>query len=460
MRFLDCHGYRVLLHHMDGEMVTVRAIVNAGAYHNHRCACAAPGVCDPDGEPHNEGSEFTPGSAHFLEHMFFKGTKRRSYKDMHREVASIGDQNAYTSADRTVFHMDTVGTSVKRALALLLELFFEPNPTEEEFEKERGVIQQELQSILDSPVPYFIQNAEQAVFKTDLGLSTPIGGTIESVARCTLEEMLAFHERFYTKQNVMFALVGDLTHISDRDVFAAFKKYESALPVGKREVITPAEPAYGTWELPVLHSFEHTSDQVAFGLWTPGMTSFERHAGGYVDLVLDDLLGGGLHGLLMDRLREELGLCYATGYFSTSVWGQAYRLAYALVKPDSVDQAVKEMQKVLQAVAQGDFPEETVEACVGHTEYNVALPTTTPWGMARHYVDVWFSKEHLFAQGGGADVLLDTPQRALNDLRSRWADGRGRDEMNRALVAAAERTLRGSFLCVMNAPADSMWCSK
>jgi len=101
------------------SLITIRAVIHAGATHE---------------------TESEIGAAHYLEHMFFKGTRTKDVPTLMREMAKIGSWNAYTSRGRTVFHMKTLPADLPRATELLAELLFDPAMPEEEFQKERTTL--------------------------------------------------------------------------------------------------------------------------------------------------------------------------------------------------------------------------------------------------------------------------------------------------------------------------------
>ena len=128
MKLLEAAGFKVLHEKRSDSLATIRAIVNAGST--------------------SEAEEKDYGVAHFLEHMFFKGTTKQGYKELNKKLTRLGSHNAYTSRDRTVYHMMFLPQKFSTAVDLLTEMIFEAVCDPEEFEKERGVILEEVQMYL------------------------------------------------------------------------------------------------------------------------------------------------------------------------------------------------------------------------------------------------------------------------------------------------------------------------
>jgi len=370
MRTFQTHGFDVALHPMPGPIVTVRIVVNAGSFQETR-----------------------PGTAHFLEHMFFKGTKKKSYVQINREIAAIGDHNAYTSNDKTVYFISTTRDNALKALDYLCEMMWDPALLPEEFEKERTVILEELRRANDDPGHSFFRGAEAVVYQPQLG--HPILGEEADVRAMTLDDLQEFRTENYGPGNVLIALAGDVGHVTEENVACALDPYWDRHHICRAQpnIVPTLNMNLGSWTNPLVTRFEHTSEQAWVGLWMRGYDLGYSLASQFADDVACNLLGGGLHSILFNRLREELGLCYTTGMAQDNNWGNAATIAYCLLDPKNVDQAIVEMRKCLEQVAYEGFPDDLLEASVSNLLFDVAKGEQTPGGWAHRRVDRWFYYE-------------------------------------------------------------------
>ena len=166
MSIINVNGYRVFHLQTDNPIVNARVIVNAGA-------------ADETADAY--------GVAHFLEHMFFKGTEKHSYKEINQITSELGAINAYTSRFQTCYHFTFLAGDFVPATGILFEMTFRPAFPEDEFEKEKGVIKEECQSGLDSPRGFFSDRYTEDLLGTPVG--HPIIGNLKSIADMTPEKM-------------------------------------------------------------------------------------------------------------------------------------------------------------------------------------------------------------------------------------------------------------------------------
>lgn len=415
MQIREIAGFTVLSYPMASPITSVRAFVNAGS-----------------------AMEVRPGTAHFLEHMFFKGSQRRSYEEMNRLLAAIGESNAYTSQDATAFQIDTTGPNAARAFDLLCEMLFEPALDPEELDKERGVILEEWRSRQDDPGGFFYGRTTPMLFGEDLG--HPIVGTDETIRAMTVDDLQAFRARHYDRANIVFALAGALAGLTDAALAAVLDRYvidrgtENHLPT----VIMPVVAS--PWTAPRREDFRHVSSQAWALLWMPGAPFVQAINAGYAPRVMNDLLGGGMHSLLFTRVREQLGLAYATGSFNYSIGQNAASGAYALCNTDQVPRCLDAMRATIEDLAMGRFEEDLAAAALDHYLFGMAQRAQTPAGVAGYYLAHWFElKNSIDFAGYGYDFHRSR----VESLRT---------ELHERLTRAASRLCDGAFITVMNGP--------
>ncbi|MEG1612765.1 MAG: pitrilysin family protein [Clostridia bacterium] len=158
----------------------------------------------------NEDSK-TNGISHFIEHMMFKGTKRRTAFDIVAESDNIGAQiNAFTSKTNTCYYMVCVDNDTEKCVDILSDLFFNSVFPNEEIEKEKGVVLEEISMTIDTPDDLCLEMATSAFYKGH-PLSRQILGTRKNVQGFTREDILNYIDLHYTPDNILISVVGNIT---------------------------------------------------------------------------------------------------------------------------------------------------------------------------------------------------------------------------------------------------------
>lgn len=370
------NGYRVLFEQTDSPIVDVRVIVNAGS------------------------SRETPeeyGAAHYLEHMAFKGTKRRSYKEVNRLGAKLGYMNAHTGFNLTSYMLGCLPEDLGEAIKLLAELFFEPAMPEDEFERERTVILEELKASQDDPHTAFWRRAH-ADFLGDQ--FHDILGTGESLKSMKVDTLRRFREQNYTRGRTVFSVIGNV----DRD--GALKALQDVLP----HAATASSDQLDTSQPECRHNAErldvrHPAQQSAVALLMPGFAPQQSRERKGVDDVLANILGGGLHSKLGERIREELGLAYSV--FAAS-WTNMFGAA-AYLSGENVDKAMEEMRKILAEVRAGDFDDELLELAKRQNTFHFARRMQTSIKRANTLAESWFAL-------GGSTISFEELKEGVESL--------------------------------------------
>jgi predicted Zn-dependent peptidase len=285
------------------------------------------------------------GTAHFLEHMFFKGTERRGYKEVNLLTARLGNINASTGMGRTDFYINCLNGDFDEAFALLREMVFEPSLPQDELEKEIGVIVEEMKTRNASPSTFFWDRVFESLLDDDRWHST--AGTEDSVRSMTRDRINDFRHRCYRPAYLAVSIVGGVAPV------AAMKAIKS-MPF-----ITPNDRDREPLALSLRPlDFHHSSKQAIVGMVTPSVTLAREFALGNLPDVFANGFGQGMHSLLFDRLREELGLCY-----SVHAWACAYKdlgvfLLQSMLDQANIDQALGECRALMARVCDQGFPDE------------------------------------------------------------------------------------------------------
>ena len=243
----------------------------------------------------------TNGTAHFIEHMLFKGTKSRSAFNIAYEIDSIGGLvNAYTGKEATTFYMKVPDYHLSTALEILADIFnhslFEPA----EIEKEKEVVLQEIHMVEDTPDEY-IYDYFGKVFWGNHALGFPVLGTKETVSAFARENLLDFFALNYRPDKVVIAATGNLEHEALVKLIAHL--FDSLERRPAEDLILMPTPSfqYGVLEreLEQVHAI--------VGSLGPSYTSPDRHA----CFLLNAILGGSMSSRLFQEIREKRGLAYS-----------------------------------------------------------------------------------------------------------------------------------------------------
>jgi len=256
------------------------------------------------------------GLSHFVEHMIFKGTDRRSGYQIAKEFDAIGGQtNAFTGMESTCYHARVMGTHLRTMVDILSDIFLNSVFAPEEVEKERTVIFQEIGMVEDSPDEY-IHLLSGRLHWGDNPLGRSILGTRENISGFTSDAISDFFHRFYQPDQIIISAAGDIEH--DRFVAAIQEPFESVSRAGP-------PPARTTPMLrPAVRCEYRDLEQVhlCFGLKGLSLTDPQR----YALSLLDTVFGGNMSSRLFQQIRENRGLAYnvysfASSYFDTGMYG-------------------------------------------------------------------------------------------------------------------------------------------
>jgi predicted Zn-dependent peptidase len=242
------------------------------------------------------------GISHFIEHMLFKGTTSRSAEDIARSVDSIGGNlDAFTAKELVCFNTKVLDEHLSQAFDVLADLVLHPLFREDDIEKEKGVILEEIKMEADSP-DYLVHEIFSSNFWKDHPLGKPILGTRETVKRFDSNRIRGFYSEVYAPSNLIVTAAGNLTH--ERLVDLVRRHFE-ALPDGASELPDPAPSTHARIALRNKKALE----QVHLCLGVPSYPL--PHEERFACYVLNTVLGGGMSSRLFQNIRERQGLAYA-----------------------------------------------------------------------------------------------------------------------------------------------------
>lgn len=279
------------------------------------------------------------GVSHFLEHMVFKGTKRRSAEQVNSELDHLGAQsNAFTSEESTVFHACVLPECQSKAVDLLTDIM-RPSLREDDFETERQVVLEEIAMYDDQP-PYGAMERAMELFFGDHSLGRRVLGTAETVSEMTIEQMVNYHKQRYTLDNMFLVASGKV------DFEQLVEQTESLVGAwrGRAASRQPHVPKFGA-SFSVIQR-QATHQQYTVKIW-PGVGCNDpaRYALRLLASVIADESGSRLFWELIDTGLAE----------TAALWPQFFQecgciVGYLCCAPEDTEENIDVIQRVLQQV--------------------------------------------------------------------------------------------------------------
>jgi predicted Zn-dependent peptidase len=293
------------------------------------------------------------GSTHFLEHLLFKGTARRSAMEIASAFDAVGGEaNAVTGKEHTCYYARVLDDDVPLALDLLADMVTGARLDAEDVESERGVILEELAMNDDDPSDVVHERFVELVLG-DHPLGRPIGGTADTIEAVGRDDIAQHYGTHYTPPGLVVTAAGGVDH----DALCALVAAQVAASGWGPATTGPADPlprrAAGAADLSgltgrtlVLH---RPTEQANVVLGTTGLTATDPRR--YVMSVLNAVLGGGMSSRLFQEVREKRGLAYSVYSFASGYSDAGYFGLYAGCAPGKTDQVLALLAAELERLA-------------------------------------------------------------------------------------------------------------
>ncbi|WP_417451368.1 M16 family metallopeptidase [Kordiimonas sp.] len=307
------------------------------------------------------------GITHCLEHMLFKGTNRRSARDIAFEIEAVGGHmNAYTSRDNTTYYARVMKGDMELALDLLSDIVLNSTCAELELKREKEVILQEIGQAVDTPDDIVFDHLQIAAYR-DQSIGRAILGEPETVQALTSVDLQSYLAENYTASNIVISAVGNLEH--DELVRLVEEKF-GGLKAGSPTRTQKARYTGGRI------AEKRDLEQVHIAAAWPGC-SF-THPNYYALQVYSTILGGGMSSRLFQEVREERGLAYSVYSFTSSHKDTGIFGIYAGTGPDMATEMMPVIKSEMEALARGPSDEEfTIARAQLKSGLMMALEATT-----------------------------------------------------------------------------------
>lgn len=304
------------------------------------------------------------GVSHFIEHMLFKGTATRSAEDIARSVDSIGGNlDAFTAKEMTCFNTKVLDEHLPIAMDVLSDLVLNPRFDQEDIDKEKGVVLEEIKMDADSP-DYLVHEIFSSNFWKDHSLGRPILGTRETVKALSREVIRDYYSAVYTPENLLITAAGNLAQ--ERLVSLASERFENLKPAG----VPPAETAPNTHARVSLRSKKEL-EQVHLCMGVPCYPI--PHEDRFHCYVLNTVLGGGMSSRLFQNIRERQGLAYSVYSDLNPYTDTGCMMVCAGTSVESVRKLVDSVLKEFTELKQATVPAEELRRAKDHLKGSLML---------------------------------------------------------------------------------------
>ena len=310
-----------------------------------------------DERPHENGI------SHFIEHLLFKGTEKRTAFDIAKEIDSVGGTlNAFTGREYTCFYAKVIDQNLPLAIDLLSDIFLHSLMDLKDVEKERMVILQEIKMVEDTPDDY-IHDLFNRVCWGDHPLGFPIYGTSELVQSFRQDQLQQFFKENYPPERIVVCAAGNLKH---RQVVDMIEK-----TFGK---ILKSDRAWGRKKpdpVSTTNIWKRDLEQVHFCLGTRGLQY--NHSLRFASYVLNTILGGGMSSRLFQEIRENRGLAYSVYSYLPTYIDSGLVVVYAGTSEDSFQEVIDLVLNEFNHIKKGPLKNGELETAKEQLKGNLLL---------------------------------------------------------------------------------------
>jgi predicted Zn-dependent peptidase len=310
------------------------------------------------------------GTSHFLEHLLFKGTTRRSALDIASEMDAVGGEfNAFTEKEHTCFYATVLDRDLPLAVDIIADVVLNATITAQDVDVERSVVLEEIAMRDDDPAD-LVHDEFAAALHGDTPLGRPILGSVESIAGLTRRQIAGYYRRRYAPDAMVVSVAGNVEHA---DVVRLLRRAFDEHLESTRAPAPPRPSRIEVTDQPVrtTHVVGEDSEQANLLLGVHGVTRHDprRWASG----VLSAALGGGMSSRLFQKIREQRGLAYSVYTFNTGYSDSGQFGVYAGCQPGKADEVLGLMIEELDAVAHGSLTAEEIARGKGQMRGSIVL---------------------------------------------------------------------------------------
>ena len=310
------------------------------------------------------------GASHFLEHLLFKGTKRRTALEISASIESVGgEMNAFTSKEYTCFYARVIDTDLPMAIDVISDLITSSVVSVLDVDAERKVVLEEIAMRDDDPSD-LIHDLFAETYFGDTQMGRPILGTIDSINSISRTSVFNYYKKRYLPQDLVVAVAGNINHKKVVEMVEAALSVDGFLDVVGSPVIRPNTLVKKKVQKSV-GLISRTTEQAHMFY---GMEGVARHDDRRFAMgILASALGGGMSSRLFQEIREKRGLAYSVYAFAQQFAGSGQIGFYAGCKPAKAIEVLEIIREVLADVAANGMSREEIERAKGAVRGSLVL---------------------------------------------------------------------------------------
>jgi predicted Zn-dependent peptidase len=297
------------------------------------------------------------GISHFIEHMLFKGTQRRSAEEIAREVDSVGGMlDAFTAKEMVCFNTRVLDEHLPKAFDILADMVLEPKFAPEDIDREKSVVIEEIGMTQDNPEDLVHELFTQNLWRPH-ALGRPILGTPETVSAFTRDALEKWFRHWYSPNNLVITAAGHLTHAQMVDLVSA----------GFSKLATQPDGALDPVPVPAPHITARSKqelEQVHICIGVPALPLTDKRR--FAVSLLNDVLGGGMSSRLFQNIRERQGLAYAIFSELNSYRDAGFLSVYAGASLENAEKLVRSVLDEFSKLRDTPLPADELRRAKDH----------------------------------------------------------------------------------------------
>lgn len=299
----------------------------------------------------NETSK-SNGISHFIEHMLFKGTNKRTSKDIAEEMDNIGGQlNAFTAKEYTCYYARVLDTHIDTAIDVLTDMIFNSKFDSIDIEKESKVILEEINMYEDSPDDIVFTKLQKEIWENS-PLAYNVLGTKENVSSFKRQDFIEYMNNKYVGENIVVAIAGSF---DKEKILEVIKQKMSSMPKGKANLEADKQYIYTPSRTKVYKDIEQLHLAIVFD----GISIKDKY--NYSMSLLNAIIGGGMSSILFQKVREEHGIAYSIYSYNNSYVNNGLFNIYVALNKSQLDKTVNIIYKEIANLKNNKITNQQIE---------------------------------------------------------------------------------------------------
>lgn len=305
------------------------------------------------------------GIAHMIEHMLFKGTKNKTAKELAIQTTLLGDDiNAFTSKELTCYYAKVLDENLPDLIELFGDMFCHSLFSEEDLQRERSVILDEIDMYEDSPEDLVQEQFQKIVWK-DHPLGYIISGTKENVNRITGQDLLQYYQQNYTSDRIIISVAG---HVEIQEVKELLEQhFHEIRPADNRMIEIKEPPVY----VPDRQCFAKETEQVHLCVGLPGVSYNSEHY--HTLAMINSIYGGSSCSRLFQEIREDKGLCYTIFSYMSCYSNTGTFQIYSAMGEEDVEKVYSEICRILKDMKRTSVTSEEISQTMAQIRSELLL---------------------------------------------------------------------------------------